>query len=99
MTGDCEIDRTNILRKTEILRWSSQIFDTSSNQTPLHERSPKEHGFWPYSNEIQRVDRSRVVKNVPAGWRMKLASLEAEALDILRKDQVPRTVISWVSRW
>lgn len=39
---------TEVLGYAELFRWPVQIFETCSNQTPLHHRGPKEHGLGTY---------------------------------------------------
>ena len=96
---------TNVLRHTKLLGRSLEILHPSSDEAPLHERSPEEHSLRAYQPAIRVRGKSKCnvegscgvsrnyaagsVHDAPAGWFMKAWSLEAPA-------EVAAPDISWI---
>ena len=87
--------RTNVLRHTKLLGRSLEILQPSSDEAPLHERSPEEYSLRACQPAIRVRGKSKCnvegscgvsrnyaaggVRDAPAGWFMKAWSLEAPA--------------------
>lgn len=84
---------TEVLGYAQFVRWSVQVFQTRSNQTPLHQRGPKEHGLGTYLRkphsigiilmspepDVNTVTKQEIAKYEPAGWFMNPENREAPA--------------------